>query len=44
MGWKHYINSSVTQLFHIVETMIPCREVTFLDEAQRNDIIVHMEE
>ena len=44
MGWKHYIHSSVTQLFHIVETMIPCREVTFLDEAQRNGIIVQMEE
>ena len=23
---------------------MPCLEVTFLDEAQRNDIIVHMEE
>ena len=51
IGWKKskhcYIHSSVTQLFHIVETMTPCRDVTFLDEAQRkwhNGAIVLMEE
>ena len=40
-------NLSVSQLFLIVETMIPCQEVTFLDEAQRkwhNGAIVLMEE